>query len=219
MKKKFLVLSAMLTLVVSGVCLQSCSSEFDSYTTEEYGYYTEEEINAIEALAEKYGVNIDVDKDYYGEKLSLDKFENEFKSLQTIVGEYEMTPIKDGEGKTTFIGRKKGEDLERSLTRASEKGSWSGKNKNYSRYDVSVTVSWDLSKKFRYEILKAEATIVTGTYNTPDIITSNFIGSNIEFYGSVSGRIGYGADISVTVVDGIVFNYPNGGSDGIFYVE
>lgn len=219
MKKSILVLSAMLTLVVSGICLQSCSSEYDEYTTEEYGYYTEEEIDAIMALAEKYGVNIDVDKDYYGEKLSLDKFENEFKSLQTIVGEYEMVPIKDGRGRITFISRKKGEDLERSSTRASEKGSWSGRNNNYSEHCVSVTVSWDLSKKFRDEMLKAEGTIVNGTYNMPDIITSNFIGSNIEFYGSVSGKTNYGFNINATVVDGIVFNYPNGGSVGRFYVE
>ena len=70
MRKSILVLSALLTLVVSGFCLQSCSSVYDEYTTEEYGYYTEEEIAKIRQLIEMYDLNITLDTDYYGEKLS-----------------------------------------------------------------------------------------------------------------------------------------------------
>ena len=42
------------------------SSEYDEYTTEEYGYYTEEEIDAIKAMAEKYELSIEIDENYYG---------------------------------------------------------------------------------------------------------------------------------------------------------
>ncbi|MBQ2970155.1 MAG: hypothetical protein IJE15_07200 [Bacteroidaceae bacterium] len=117
MKKSILVLSALLTLVVSGVCLQSCSSEYDEYTTEEYGYYTEEEIAAIEALAEKYDIDAEVDKNYYGQKVSLRDLEERFISIMFLPGDYELK--KDGNN-GLFYFRKKGNDANRAKTRSVE---------------------------------------------------------------------------------------------------
>lgn len=214
MKKSILVLSALLTLVVSGVCLQSCSSEYDEYTTEEYGYYTEEEIAAIEAMAEKYGLNLRMDENYYGEKLSLSEFEKEFKSILSIKGEYEMIPIKDTNGTVTCTSRKKGEMIERSSTRAAE--SWSGSD-NSTKYSVSVVVKWDFSKRLRDEILTAKGTLSYGIASISDELSNNFIGENIEFYGSISGSL-YGSLISVVIDNGIVYNYPAGGLRGKFDV-
>ena len=138
MKKKFLVLSAMLTLVVSGVCLQSCSSEFDSYTTEEYGYYTEEEINAIEALAEQYDIIIEINEGYWGVKRTLDDIEQEFRSVAALAGEYEFFQEK-GVLKT----RKKGTTVVRTMTRSSE-GSHSFHN-DEGDYRITVDISWQTS--------------------------------------------------------------------------
>lgn len=95
------MLSALLTLVVSGICLQSCSSEYDEYTTEEYGYYTEEEIDAIKAMAEKYELSIEIDENYYGVKQTLEEIEKEMQNCAALLGEYEMTPAKHGKGFTS----------------------------------------------------------------------------------------------------------------------
>ena len=141
MKKSILVLSALLTLVVSGVCLQSCSSEYDEYTTEEYGYYTEEEIAAIKALGEKYGVNINIDENTYEVKKTLAEFEEEIKYHASLIGEYEVLPNKNG-GENMFIVRKKEPIISRAHTRSAEKGEW-----DYSFhkgiYDFSLSISWE----------------------------------------------------------------------------
>ena len=141
MKKKFLVLSAMLTLVVSGICLQSCSSEFDSYTTEEYGYYTEEEINAIEALAEQYGLCMEINKDYCGVKLSLLDIEKDIKNMASILGTHEMK-LASKDDYTTTMSSQTDDCFPRQTTRYVEgDGSWSG-SESRDGMDVIVTISW-----------------------------------------------------------------------------
>lgn len=216
MKRKFLMLSALLTLVVCGFCLQSCSSEYDEYTTEEYGYYTEEEITEIIALAKEYGMNVKIDKNHYGEKLSLGNFEDEFKSLQSIVGEYEILPIKDDRGKVSYVSQKKGQLLEHSSTRAIEKGSWSGSK--YGKYNVSVKVNWDLSKTFRYEMLNAQGTFSDGGKSFSKELTCEFMGGNIGFFGTIRGKTSYGIEIPIHIDNGVVYNYPEGGIYGKFEV-
>lgn len=142
MKKSILVLSALLTLVVSGICLQSCSSEYDEYTTEEYGYYTEEEIAEIMALAEKYDLNYKFDPNYYGKKYPLAVFEKEIKEFASIKGEYvvfEQTDTKSG----TVVFKKKDSYIPRTrATTYEQKGKWTGQN-SIDTYEVSVTIEWD----------------------------------------------------------------------------
>ena len=66
MKRKFLIWSALLTVVFSAALLQSCSADDDSYTTEEYGYYTAEEIDAIKSLAAMYDLDVEIKLNNYG---------------------------------------------------------------------------------------------------------------------------------------------------------
>ena len=117
MKKGILVLSALLTLVVSGICLQSCSSEYGEYTTEEYGYYTEEEIDNMMALAQKYDIDVKIDRNYYGKKTSLSEFEEELKGFVNLPGDYEL--VKDADSQKYYF-KKKHSDIRRSKTRAGE---------------------------------------------------------------------------------------------------
>lgn len=119
MKKSFLVLSALLTLVVSGICLQSCSSEYEEYTTEEYGYYTEEEIAAMKAIAEKYNTTIEVDENYYGKKASLAEFEGALIQLVNLPGNYQLVELEEGKG-YSFV--KKSADISRAKARVAELG-------------------------------------------------------------------------------------------------
>ncbi len=198
MKKSILVLSALLTLVVSGICLQSCSSEYDEYTTEEYGYYTEEEIAAIEAMAEKYGVNIDIDKDYFGMKCTLNDIEREMKDLSGLMGNYEMTVQKNSNDLISYVSRKK--DYNHSLTRSVEKGSWS-KTDYIDRFSVDVSIEWDRSGRSR-EAISGSAEI-TGFFNSSSSISCKFVGSvHIDFSGSVTASNGYGATYKIFVDDG-----------------
>ena len=144
MKKKFLILSALLTVVFSAALLQSCSADDDSYTTEEYGYYTAEEIDAIKALAKKYGLNIELNEDYYGPKQNLSEYENEMAGLSSLLGEHELIQQRKQNGMLTYTSRKKGESIPRSVTRFIEgEGSWSG-SKSASPYDftITVTIKW-----------------------------------------------------------------------------
>lgn len=119
MKKSILVLSALLTLVVSGICLQSCSSEYEEYTTEEYGYYTEEEIAAMKAIAEKYDTTIEVDENYCGRKASLEEFERTVIQFADLPGEYQLVESEDREGCYLM---KKTSNMNRVKTRAMELG-------------------------------------------------------------------------------------------------
>lgn len=153
MKKSILMLSALLALVVSGFCLQGCSSEYDDYATEEYGYYTEEEILAVKALGEKYGVNINIDENTYGVKKTLTEFEEEILEIKSLFGEYEILQDKESGDSSIFIARKKESLMSRTATRASEsflkkeEGSWSfsGSHKssvNNKTYSFSLGISW-----------------------------------------------------------------------------
>lgn len=142
MKKSILVLSALLTLVVSGICLQSCSSEYDEYTTEEYGYYTEEEIAAIESMAQRYGLNLELNREYYGPKKSLWEHENEMIGLSFLLGEHEIKPQKGQNGRITYTSQKNGRP--RTVTRFIEgEGSWSGsQSATPLDFTITVTISW-----------------------------------------------------------------------------
>ena len=144
MKKSILVLSALLTLVVSGICLQSCSSEYDEYTTEEYGYYTEEEIAEIETLARSFGLCLEMDDNFYGRKKSIKEYEEEFVAFSSVLGEYELIPQKNANGNVTYISRKKG-GSRRSATRFIESdGEWSGSQGNPSNdFTVNVKIEWE----------------------------------------------------------------------------
>ena len=92
MKRKFLVLSVTMLTVCGAALLQSCSSEFEYYdTTSEYGYYTEEEIAAIKALGKMYDSDLNVNENYYGEKLTLPEIERSIIDVLSLEGEYEFT--------------------------------------------------------------------------------------------------------------------------------
>lgn len=121
MKKSILMLSALLALVVSGFCLQGCSSEYDDYATEEYGYYTEEEIAEMKAIAEKYNTTINVDENYCGRKASLEEFEWAIIQLINLPGEYQLVESEDSEG---FCLAKKSNDINRAKTRVAELGTY-----------------------------------------------------------------------------------------------
>lgn len=201
MKKSILVLSALLTLVVSGICLQSCSSEYDEYTTEEYGYYTEEEIAAIEALGEKYGVTIEMDVDYYGMKPTLSEIEDEIKETSFLIGEYEMIPKKDSRGTISYTCRKKGDNFYNNKTRSIEKGSWSGSQK-LDRFCVNVYISWDKTGFVPKDEISGRAEI-EGYLDSSSSITCDFSGSRyIDFSGSVTATGYYGGTYTMSIING-----------------
>lgn len=145
MKKSFLVLSALLTLVVSGICLQSCSSEYDEYTTEEYGCYTEKEISSMKAIAEQYGMSVEIDENYYGKKSSLREFERNLIGIANLPGEYRLIPNNDS---TAFRFVKK-ESLPRSSHGLSEILLPNSGSFNISSHDLptTLTVSWVFATK------------------------------------------------------------------------
>ena len=144
MKRKILIWSAGLTIVFGAALLQSCSSDADTFATEEYGYYTEEEINAIMALAKKYGLNIELNEDYYGPKQNLSDFENEMIGLSSLLGEHELIQRDNGNGRVAYSSRKKGEDIPRSVTRFIEgEGSWSdSKSPTPLDFKINVKIKW-----------------------------------------------------------------------------
>ena len=143
MKKKVLILSALMAVVFGAVSLQSCSSD-DNYTTTEYGYYTEEEISAIKAMAKKYGLSIELNENYYGPKRSLYEHENEMMGLSSLLGEHELVQQKRENGKLAYTSRKRGEGIPRSVTRFIEgEGSWSdSKTSTPLDFNVKVTINW-----------------------------------------------------------------------------
>lgn len=144
MKRKFLILSAALLAVCGAALLQSCSSEYEYYdATEEYGYYTEEEIAAIEAMAEMYGLSFEINKDYYGSKKSLYKHEEEMICLSSLLGEYELVPIKTDESRIVYKTKRREMINSRISTRAIESnGKWSGTLDN-DEFSISVEISWN----------------------------------------------------------------------------
>ena len=115
MKRKILIWSAVLTVVFGAALLQSCSSDDDNFATEEYGYYTEEEIDAIMALAEKYESDIEIDRNYYGEKSSLKEIEERLVGMMSLPGDYKL--VKEGD---SYSFRKKEEEINRVKTRSAE---------------------------------------------------------------------------------------------------
>lgn len=196
MRKNFLILSVMLATAVGAVFLQSCSSEYEYYATEGYGYYTEEEIAAIEAMAEMYGLSIDFNEDYNGVKHSLRDIENEMIGLTSLLGEYEMVHEKDTEGKTICVSRKK-ELGNRTVTRAVEgKGEWTGSRESSCyNFSASVTISWDTSQSQKSKQASGKAKLyIKDQFGALESVgegnlTCNFSGDNaIDFSGNLNGE-------------------------------
>lgn len=199
MKKSFLVLSALLTLVVSGICLQSCSSEYEEYSTEEYGYYTEEEIAQIMALAEKYDLDIEIKYNNYTKKKPLSDFEAKFQAISQIKGRYEMIPTDNNDEKGNSICKRVDMPVSRTAPSSFEKGSWS-KNKivsvqktddngrpYYANYNIAISIDWDLTTSGSNKNINASIEISDLT-NVEGEIYANFAGlESISFSGKIKG--------------------------------
>ena len=218
MKRKFLVLSAVLQVICGIALLQSCSSEFEHYSTEEYGYYTEDEITAIEAMAEKYGVSMTIDRNYYGIKQSLQEIENEIIEFKTIEGEYEIVPLKDENGTITYTSKRKEELNSRIITRSSETGSWSGSDSHSTNYDVKVEIKWDLTSPFVSQQISGTGKFDYKYHEIKESLSCEFTeGINIRFRGTVSDYV-YGKKVGVEISDGVVYKFREGGT-GSFRVS
>lgn len=154
MKKKILILSAaMLAVVVGAALLQSCSSD-SAYEEPAYGYYTEEEINVIKAMAEIYEVDVEVDPAYNGKKLTLEEIEKDLIAFSNLPGEYELVPNKDS---TEFHFVKK-ESLNRSVTRSVELANTGEFVLYKSDMPFGITVSWQFaSKKGQEDVVTCRA--------------------------------------------------------------
>lgn len=198
MKKKVLILSALLAVVLGAVSLQSCSSD-DNYTTEEYGYYTEEEIDAIMALAKMYDLDIEISFNNYGKKKPLSDFEAKFQAMSQLKGRYEMIPINNGNERGTSICRKVDVPVSRSTTNALEKGSWSKSkivgvqktNKNgwtyYDNYNISVSIEWDFTTS-EYGKQLSGSVEISDLSNVESELSVNLSGSeHICFSGKIQG--------------------------------
>lgn len=143
MKKKILILSAaMLAVVVGAALLQSCSSE-SMYEEPTYGYYTEEEINVIKAMAEVYEVDVEVESDYNGKKLTMEEIEKDLIAFSNLPGEYELLPNKDS---TEYYFVKK-ELLNRTVTRSVELDNSGSFVVAGSELPFGLTVSWRFASK------------------------------------------------------------------------
>lgn len=199
MKRKFLILSATLLAVCSAALLQSCSSEYEYYdATEEYGYYTEEEISAIESMAEKYDLNIEMDFSKYTRKKSIEEFEKKFQALSTLKGEYEVAPTKKTDGTINYVSSRR-ITPPREETSLPETGSWSGSRNArrekkdgyityYESYSIDVSITWNLQADIASQRIKGSADIL-GLNNTESKISCSLLGSEaISFSGSVSGE-------------------------------
>lgn len=192
MKKSFLVLSALLTLVVSGICLQSCSSEYEEYTTEEYGYYTEEEIAAMKAIAEKYDTTIEVDENYCGRKASLEEFERTVIQFADLPGEYQLVESEDREGCYLM---KKTSNMNRVKTRAMELAS-SGRAAIATAYpdnsepSCAIYMSWRLdgSKRDGIVSLSVDAPYELGG-NYQNIVNRTITPYYISVFENVTVRL------------------------------
>lgn len=194
MKKSILVLSALLTLVVSGICLQSCSSEYDEYTTEEYGYYTEEENALVRALAEKYGLYVEINEEYYGHKCSMAKIEEEMQALASLIGKQEIKLAKRESDKFIYTICKESISPARSATRAIEgQGKWSGSEIS-GDYTISVEIKWSGNGTLEKQTASGTASISRTNNNSSTSddysaggLTCSINGNNgIDFSGWVS---------------------------------
>lgn len=195
MKRKFLIWSAVLTVVFGAALLQSCSADDDTFATEEYGYYTEDEIAAIKAMAKMYKLNIDVNECFYGPKKTMKEIEEEMLGVASILGKYEMVHKKDEDGRVVCVSRKK-ENFPRTVTRFVEgKGDWSGSTESACRnYMVSVTISWDVSQSLHSKRVSGTASAYVKNSQTNDFeevgsggISCSFSGdSSINFSGSIT---------------------------------
>ena len=128
--------------VCGAALLQSCSSE-SMYEEPAYGYYTEEEINVIKAMAEVYGLSIELNEDYYGPKKTLYEFENDMIGLSALTGEHEMIPQKNRNGELAFTSQKKDEVVPRSVTRYIESEGEFSDVEDCDDFEISVTIKWE----------------------------------------------------------------------------
>ena len=143
MKKKVLILSALMAVVFGAVSLQSCSSDENYTTTEEYGFYTEEENELVRAMAKKYGLNVELNEGYYGKKRSLAEIEEEMKGLSSLLGKHELELAKKEDGKMVYAIAKDDSHIARTTTRTVEgPGSWSD-SKQDGNFSISVEIKWD----------------------------------------------------------------------------
>lgn len=191
MKRKFLILSAVLFAVAGAVMLQSCSSEYEFYEeTEEYGYYTEEEIAAIKALGEVYGVTINIDENTYEVKKTLPEFEEEIKYHASLIGEYEVFYDPNDE-EDKFLVRKKEADLPRMLTRSAENNQWDY-TFHKGIYNLSLSISWKEStgSGLGYATGSIKATSATNDY-----------------YGKLNCQLGFYGTKTVTFSGHIMLGY------------
>lgn len=148
MKRKFLILSAALLAVCGAALLQSCSSEYEYYdATEEYGYYTEEEIKYINDFAELLNVNIKANPEYYGKKPSTAEIESDLKDLAALIGKHRMIASSVDSTKNTTT--RANSDLSRTKHRSLEapaKGSWYCIDQSsINDYVIDVDIQWDLN--------------------------------------------------------------------------
>lgn len=200
MKRKFLILSAMLVVVVSAVCLQSCNS--DSYIAEEYGYYTQEEIDAIKAMAEKYELSIEIDESYYGIKQTLEEVENEMLNCAALLGEYKMTPSEDGK---SFTSKKVIPEIARLTTRLPEgvapKGSWS-KTGGISSYELRISIDWEFDEKPEVPTVPGRAWGGASVFEDITCIGGGSFNCQLSYAG-----VYFGGEISFTTSKKITYKY------------
>ena len=88
MKKKKIVSVIFVSFVlIATTIIASCSSEFEE---ENYGSYSLQEKQELECLAKEYGLNLEIDETYYGEKLTRSEIENLCQAFSVSLGEYEF---------------------------------------------------------------------------------------------------------------------------------
>lgn len=143
MKRKFLIWSALLTVVFGAALLQSCTADEDTFATEEYGYYTEEENGLVRAMAEKYGLCVEINEGYYGAKRSLAEIEEEMKGLSSLLGKHELKLAKKEDGNLIFTTDKDDSHFARTTTRIIEGSGFSSGSCEAGDFTISVRVSWE----------------------------------------------------------------------------
>ena len=192
MKRKLLIWSALLTVVFGAALLQSCSADEDTFATEEYGYYTEEENELVRALADKYGLCVEINEAYYGSKRSIAEIEEEMKTLSSLLGEHKLMLSKEKEGELIYKTVQEDFHIQRTATRAIEgPGSWNGSKKSREeKFTVSVSISWNGSG-LNNQSVSGTASISYRDAKTEDYssgsLSCKIAGDNsIDFSGNVS---------------------------------
>ena len=142
MKRKFLIWSAVLTVVFGAALLQSCSADEDTFATEEYGYYTEAENEMVRALAEKYGLCVEINEEYYGSKRSIAEIEEEMKALSSLLGKHELKLVKKENDKLFYTTASDASCPSRVATRTIEGSGISHGTCTIDEFIVSVSVTW-----------------------------------------------------------------------------